>query len=540
MKGHTIVSVTLVMAALAAAPALAAGPPAEPATLRPDLSIRTEPPDAGAEPGSRELTAGAAGATLGWARNIWGTSKDDEPAAAAIRGGSLYVAGTMYDDILNIDQAKQMARVKRLDLATGAELASETGQCHDPFGWDHASAAAVATDGSGTVYVSGHFRCRQLCFSRSGHQTCQTNDHYSWWGLPPAAGFLAAFDASLTPVWSESLQGRREVKVESVAPSGGSVFVAGHFADSPLEARGHQLALNRGRFDVFVVRYAGGAPDCGRYDGSRSCAVWIGGTDDDGQAAVTTDSAGYVYVTGYFRSPTLYVTRCTAWRRNNTQCSRTQVLASLSKVSGGADVFVVKLTPDLKRVVWARALGGPDDDKGVALATRRTSAHRDVYVTGFFTGSLTLPGCCTLQGRGGKDAFAVLLDADTGRPAGGIVLGSPGTDEGTGIAVVPSSGRIYLTGFFAGTMNVGGFTLTTAGGRDAYLVEVDRYGTVHWAGTAGGVGTEEGRAVATAPGTDAVVVTGVFDSDPMWVGSTPVYRSGRNLDGFAVRLTHQP
>lgn len=465
--------------------------------------------------GAAALLAGLAiaGGSLAWVRIFYSTW-DDRPNAILLTGSVAYVAGHMH---LEATPPASRGFVQILNRDTGAEAGFQSFKCKDvPLNYQWTHVEGVAASGT-TVYAVGHSRCGaggKVCVALAGNEKCQ---HSSLDG----DAFLFAFDArnptQLNPIWGESQQSDGEDKAEGVAAYGSNLYVAGHYKGSHLKVRGKTVTAlqNQGAFDVYLIRYSS--------SGSYYGAVGVGGSGDDGQPSVAVDSAGNVYLTGYMRSSPAYVYTYSGGNRT--------VLATLNKVGSGADVFVVKFGPALN-LLWAKVLGGPDDDKGVAVA----ATGSDVYLAGFFSQYLTLPGCCTLWGHGGKDGFGVLLRSSDGAPQGGIALGGSGTDEAADLKIIPSTGRIAITGFFSGSMTVGPYTLTSRGGRDAYLVEVDRYGNVFSAASAGGSATDEGTALGTFSN---VLIGGVtFQSKPIWVGSTsyPKGSSGSDFDLLYYRL----
>ncbi len=256
-------------------------------------------------------------------------------------------------------------------------------------------------------------------------------------------------------------------------------------------------------------------------------AIGIGGSSDEGQPELTVDGNGNVYVTGYIRSSTVTVYR----RKQPFGTSYVeQTLATLSRVSGGSDVFVIKLSPTLD-YVWGKVFGGPGDDKARGLVTQLTD---DLVVVGFMGNGVTLPGCCGIAGKGGRDGFGVLLSRSSGAILGGVAIGGSGDDEALDVATIPGTGRLFVAGNFSGTMQVGPYTLSSRGGRDAYIAEFDRNGNVYGAGSAGGGGREEATALARASGVGTVA--GFFESsvlEPLGIA-----KQGSLADAFVVRLNH--
>jgi len=475
--------------------------------------------------GAGALLAGLAiaGGSLAWVKIYYGnwdgsTGWDDRPNSILPAGSVVYVAGHSN---LNVTPPYNRGFVHIIDPSTGASLGVQSFVCENaPFGYYWAYTEDVAKSGT-TVYAVGHSRCGgggSVCVALGGNKKCQASTF-------DGDAFLFAFDAStptqLNPIWGESQQSDGEDKAEGVATYGSNLYVAGKYSGSHLKVRGKTITAlqNQGSFDLYLVRYS----TSGAYLG----AVGVGGSDDDAltntAGSVSVDSAGNVYFTGYIRSNPAYVYKYSGGTRT--------VLATLYKVGGGSDVFVIKFDPSLN-FLWGKVLGGPGDDKGIAVV----ASGSDVYVAGFYEQYLSLPGCCTLWSKGGRDGFGVLLRASDGAPQGGITLGGSATDEAASLKVIPSTGRVAITGFFSGTMTVGSYTLTSRGGRDAFFVEVDRYGNVFSAASAGGSADDEGTALGAYSN---VVIGGIsFKSNPIYLGSLsyPHGSPGSNSDLLYYRL----
>ena len=224
-----------------------------------------------------------------------------------------------------------------------------------------------------------------------------------------------------------------------------------------------------------------------------------------------------------------------------------------------------------------------------------TDASGDVFVTGYFYGTVILDGIM-LTSAGGEDVFVAKWSEANGRfiwaqraggrlndhpkaiavsgssvylaghfdsPAaafGNIVLSAVRTnafvakltDTGTsstfvwawqtqgtdfeiisGLAVEGTN--IYLAGTFQNTATVGTVTLTSAGGRDGFvakLIDSGSTGSFGWAQSFGGSGGDEGWTVAVS---GARVYIGGYFRNGSQFGSVYVPGAG-NFDGFVAKL----
>ncbi len=111
------------------------------------------------------------------------------------------------------------------------------------------------------------------------------------------------------------------------------------------------------------------------------------------------------------------------------------------------------------------------------------------------------------------DVFVLKYDANGNllfaKSFGGIL-----NDIGYGIAY--AQGQIYITGWFADTMNLDDeFSITTLGGSDIFLTSMDTNGNVLWAQPAGTSNVDYGFSVA-ADETGASYITGVSSSNTLF------------------------
>ncbi len=187
-------------------------------------------------------------------------------------------------------------------------------------------------------------------------------------------------------------------------------------------------------------------------------ATYLGGADADSIAAMAIDpSTGDVLVAGSTYS------------------------ANFPGTSGGAQGgkavplsgFVARFDATLETLRQATLLGGSASDEIVGLAVH--PANGDVYVTGF-TSSSDLPGA--LEGAeptyaGGGDGFVARFDASLTKLLGATYLGGANIDRTTGIAVHPSTGKIYVVGNTSSTDFPGTMGGAAADPNDTFIARLD-------------------------------------------------------------------
>ncbi|HPS38567.1 MAG TPA: hypothetical protein PL124_04065 [Candidatus Cloacimonadota bacterium] len=157
---------------------------------------------------------------------------------------------------------------------------------------------------------------------------------------------------------------------------------------------------------------------------------------------------------------------------------------------GLSDSFLLKYSSS-GDLLWARAWGAEAEDAALGVDT---DAAGNAYVTGYFVGTLNFLGQ-TAVSAGVWDIYVAKLD-----PSGNLVwlrtFGGVLSEIGQGIAVSPE-GRIYVAGWFAGTVKFSAeHSLTAAGGSDALILALNSAGDVLWAHSGASAGVDYAYKVA--------------------------------------------
>jgi hypothetical protein len=203
-------------------------------------------------------------------------------------------------------------------------------------------------------------------------------------------------------------------------------------------------------------------------------AQWIrqqgtGGTSN----GVSSDALQNTYATGMVSNPGLF--------------------DSLTIPCNASDVFVAKYDPT-GGLIWAKTAGGALLDQGYDIATDASGNSyvvgaiqtNGIYPTVTFD-------TITLTGHGDYDWFIAKYDAN-GSVVWAKNAGGAAGDIAYGVAL-DNSGAVYVTGFFSGTMTVDGVTVTSAGLYDIFLAKYNSDGTLVWLKRAGGTGSDIGHGI---------------------------------------------
>jgi hypothetical protein len=143
---------------------------------------------------------------------------------------------------------------------------------------------------------------------------------------------------------------------------------------------------------------------------------------------------------------------------------------------------------------WSQYYGDADNQNARAVAT---DADGNIIIAGEFMTWINLGGGSMLS-EGGYDIFLAKFDSD-GHHIWSEQFGDASSQYVSGLAVT-SSGDILLCGSFFGSVNFGGFTHTSAGGQDAYVAKFTPGGARIWSGSYGDASEQICRSVAVGNG----------------------------------------
>lgn len=289
--------------------------------------------------------------------------------------------------------------------------------------------------------------------------------------------------------------GRAELHGIAIDPAG-NVYVTGTFAGT-INVGGDVLESAAGSDDIFVASFTAS----GEHRWSRRGG---GASDDHGGAIVFdgSDSAPKVHVMGSFRGSTRFDQEPSA-----TDAETSDPLMS----KGDSDIFIASFEAADGSHVGSRGWGGSSGDYASGIAV---DSFGNIYVTGSFVGSNADFGGRILSSAGNYDIFVASYPpgyASTGSARWAKSFGSAGSDQGRAITV-DSSGKVYVTGHFAGGVNFGTSptsVLTSQGRLDVFVATFNSSGIHDWSISGGGSGDDVGRGIAL-DGESNVYIAGTF------------------------------
>lgn len=428
--------------------------------------------------------------SLSWARRAGGSGSDNGYGVALAPGGGVWVVGNFRNSAtFGPGESGQTA----LTAAGGSDIFLAKYNPDGTLAWakraggsgaDSALGIALAPDGS--AWVTGNISGVAVFGPGESGQTTLSNRN----GDYNTDIFLAKYRPDGTLAWVRREGGSQNDTGNALAIGpDGSVWLTGSFAGSFTYGGRSQLTTS-GNKGFFLAKY--------KSDGSLS---WVksaqGGQTAEGLAlAIGPDNCAWV--TGDFTESVTF--------------GQDGLPATLTS-AGYQDIFLVNYTPT-GTLDWARREGGSDADQGAAVAV---GADGSIWVTGFFSRTITFGGRTLLSAQGGIDVFLAKYNRD-GTLAWVKDAGGSDYDAGYGLALT-AGGSAWLTGFFTGSATFAPgereeTMLTSTFGEDfasadIFLAKYKADGRLAWVRAVGGSADDTGRALAvTAEGT--VWVAGYF------------------------------
>lgn len=282
----------------------------------------------------------------------------------------------------------------------------------------------IAVDKDGNVVITGSFNGK-IDLGGGSITSAGTTDI-----------FVAKLDTDGNHVWSKTFgdAGAQSGKAVDVDLAG-NVVVTGDFAGT-VDFGGGALTSAGGN-DVFLASFDAA--------GNHLWSQRFGDAGAQASGGVAVDSVGNVVITG-------------------SAAGKVNFGGGLLTSAGGNDVFVAKFT-QAGQHLWSKFFGSTAADNGRDVAIDRFDA---VLLTGDSAGSINFGGGA-LAGAGSSDVFVVKLDP-MGVHAWSHRYGDAGAQSGASVAVDDSG--VLVAGAFAGAVNFGPASMTSAGGNDVFVAKL--------------------------------------------------------------------
>ena len=159
----------------------------------------------------------------------------------------------------------------------------------------------------------------------------------------------------------------------------------------------------------------------------------------------------------------------------------------------------------------------------------------DIYITGYFEDTINFGGG-DITSNGGKDIFVLSLNKD-GEDRWAYTAGGTQDDEGASITMFDNFGNIYVTGYFKRTVDFGSGDITSNGNQDIFLLRLNESaGNYTFSWVKTYGGSRDDRGYGVHTKGGGPIVTGVFRSSNLDFGGGPVGVGDTDTDIFVLSL----
>jgi hypothetical protein len=375
-----------------------------------------------------------------WAKGIGGGSHEHARSIALDASGNIFIAGD-YNGLVDFDPGVGFS-FKDVKGASDIFVAKYDSQGN--FIWAKTfggvgieSCRDMSLDAFGNLIITGVYQGTSDFDPNGGVISMTSAGQFD--------AFLLKLDVSGNYVWAKSIQSANSNYVNQVIVDHiGNINIVGDFqgiADfDPSNATFSMTTI--GNKSAFFAKYSP--------QGQFINATMIGGSGFEIGKAIAVDLQDNIYITGDFRGVVDF-----------DPSGSTHFVTS----SGIRDIFVAKYTTQ-GELVWANKIGGTGDDQATAITLDN---NNEVFVAGYFNGSMTLSNLKTFTSAGNTDIILARYNSD-GLLKYAVCYGGGNGDEAIGL-IANNAGDIYNIGWIQGVSNFGNTTLNSAGDRDIYLAK---------------------------------------------------------------------
>ena len=164
-----------------------------------------------------------------------------------------------------------------------------------------------------------------------------------------------------------------------------------------------------------------------------------------------------------------------------------------------------------------------------------SGADANIYITGYFEGTINFGGG-DITSNGGKDIFVLSLNKD-GEYRWAYTAGGTQDDEGASITMFDNFGNIYVTGYFKKTVDFGSGDITSNGNQDIFLLRLNESaGNYTFSWVKTYGGSRDDRGYGVHTRGGGPIVTGVFRSSNLDFGGGSVGVGDTDTDIFVLSL----
>jgi hypothetical protein len=338
----------------------------------------------------------------------------------------------------------------------------------------------LAVDAVGDVFLAGDFTSK-IDFGQGALESAGAQDV-----------FIARFSADGELIWGKSFGDSADQHAAGIAVGAdGGVVVTGAFKG--ILNFGGEPHMSAGKDDVFVAKLSG--------SGDHVWSKRFGdGNFDQGATSIAVESTGTVVVTGGFKG--------------------SMDIGDGLISQGLTDAFVAKFVGTNGDVIWSKNIGSTFGNEGGQYIAPLDSG--ELLLVGGFDKELEITGEA-LSSAGGADIFVLKL-TNLGEPIWIRGFGSNLTEFPFSGALGPN-GKLVLGGVYGSSINFGGDPLVSVGNEDIFLAELDQEGNHIWSRRYGGE-PDTGIISSVAFGTPGVLFATGWFNGTVDLGGGPLTSKG--------------
>ena len=368
--------------------------------------------------------------TIEWTRLLGANFFEYASALTTGTDGAIYMAGHTYGNLDGQTDSGSTYRSNAFLTKYNPDGTKAWTRLLGTSASDYASALTTGTGGA--IYMAGY-----TGGNLDGQANSGGND-----------AFLTKYSPDPSRAWTRLLGTSSSNAKALTTDALGAIYMAGWTFGNP------DGQTNSGSTDAFLTKY--------NADGTKVWTRLLGTTTDDRAWALTTDSAGAIYMAGY-----------------------TYGNLDGQTYSGAGDAFLTKYNPDGTKV-WTRLLGTSSGDYANALTTGIDGA---IYMAGYTYGNLD--GQTDIGSTYRSNAFLTKYSPD-GTKAWTRLLGVSASDYANALTR-GTDGAIYMAGYTGGNLE----GETNSGGNDAFLTKYNPDGPQAWTRLLGTSSTDYAYALTT-------------------------------------------
>jgi hypothetical protein len=272
-----------------------------------------------------------------------------------------------------------------------------------------------------------------------------------------------------------------------VSDNDGNIYVSGNFLCCNI-VFGNDSTAGFGEHDLFIAKYD-----------NQGNPLWIrsaGGDDEEPVSSIDIDNAGNIYVTGYFRSDTMFFDSIQLY---NTDTGPLNTY----------DIYLAKYD-STGTLLWAKSFLGNDNDLAEDIHVDNTG---NIFITGMFSSDTTFFDNQLVTTTVSEQIYIAKLDSD----GNALWAKKVGSSHAIGTSITSGqNGQITITGYFSGNfIQFTGITVpnncSSSGCSDFYVATFDSLGNILWASGADGTGNGSVRGIeVTNDSQGNILLTGTF------------------------------